>query len=323
MDLHWVSAVGSESHPVTDLPTLRSRPEGFAWIDVPHMDPESAAFLRESLSFDSHLIGECSARTLIPKVFLHDGKLLLVLHSLDREGHLLQLDIVVGEDFLVTIHGPLTEGLPVELALREKRAILERVEQGRLIAERPIDLVVALIEEIAGWLEHLLAAVSSQAGTLDRRLRERRTGDPESFLEEAFSTRHDLVTIANRAGQSHEACEMASGMVSEIEGATADRFGALGARFSRLRTQCGGEKEFLQGVLDFYESQVNTKMNIAMERLAVIAAVALPITAIGGIVGMNTIVNTQTDVLLTLLIIGFMALLGGFMLRWAKRKGWW
>ena len=30
--------------------------------------------------------------------------------------------------------------------------------------------------------------------------------DPEGFLEELFTTRHDLVTLSNRAAQNRQAC---------------------------------------------------------------------------------------------------------------------
>lgn len=64
-------------------------------------------------------------------------------------------------------------------------------------------------------------------------------------------------------------------------------------------------------------------MTIAAERLAVIAAITLPVTALSSIVGMNVIVNdsTQWGWLAVLLIA--MATLSLTLLRWAKRQGWW
>ena len=53
------------------------------------------------------------------------------------------------------------------------------------------------------------------------------------------------------------------------------------------------QREYLQGVIEFYQARTNTKMTIAAERLAVIAAVTLPVTALSSIVGMNVIVNGQ------------------------------
>jgi magnesium transporter len=47
-------------------------------------------------------------------------------------------------------------------------------------------------------------------------------------------------------------------------------------------------------VIEFYQTRTSTKMTIAAERFAVIAAVTLPVTAISSIVGMNVIVNDET-----------------------------
>jgi magnesium transporter len=55
------------------------------------------------------------------------------------------------------------------------------------------------------------------------------------------------------------------------------------------------EQELLAGVIDLYRTRTDTKMMIAMERLAVFAAVTLPATAIASVYGVNVIVNVQTD----------------------------
>ena len=45
------------------------------------------------------------------------------------------------------------------------------------------------------------------------------------------------------------------------------------------------------GVTEFYRARTETKMTIAAERLAVIAVMTLPVTALSSVVGMNVIVN--------------------------------
>ena len=62
-------------------------------------------------------------------------------------------------------------------------------------------------------------------------------------------------------------------------------------QFDRLQAMAHGQKDYLQGTIEFYQARTNTKMTIAAERLAVIAAVTLPVTAIASILGMNVIVN--------------------------------
>jgi Mg2+ and Co2+ transporter CorA len=74
---------------------------------------------------------------------------------------------------------------------------------------------------------------------------------------------------------------------------------------------------------EFYQARTNTKMTIAAERLAVIAAVTLPVTALSSIVGMNVIVDESTHLEWPVLLLGVMAALSITMLVWARRQGWW
>jgi magnesium transporter len=108
-------------------------------------------------------------------------------------------------------------------------------------------------------------------------------------------------------------------------------FGAAGAaqlediedRFRRVAAMAQSQREYLQGVIEFYQTRAGTKMTIAAERLAVIAAVTLPITALSSIVGMNVIVNDSTHVGQLVVLLSVMAVMSATLLLWARRKGWW
>jgi magnesium transporter len=76
-------------------------------------------------------------------------------------------------------------------------------------------------------------------------------------------------------------------------------------------------------VIDLYQTRTETKMTIAAERLAVIAAVTLPITALSSIYGMNVIVNNSTHWGQLAVVLAVMAVMSGILLRWTKRQGWW
>ena len=51
-------------------------------------------------------------------------------------------------------------------------------------------------------------------------------------------------------------------------------------QFDHLRAMTDGQKENLQATIEFYQARTNTKVTIAAERLAVIAAITLPVTAV-------------------------------------------
>jgi magnesium transporter len=76
-------------------------------------------------------------------------------------------------------------------------------------------------------------------------------------------------------------------------------------------------------VIEFYQARTNTKMTIAAERLAVIAAVTLPVTALSSVLGMNVIVNERTHLGLLIVLLAVMGVMSAMLLLWARRKGWW
>jgi Mg2+ and Co2+ transporter CorA len=94
-------------------------------------------------------------------------------------------------------------------------------------------------------------------------------------------------------------------------------------QLSRIRGLADGEREYLQGVIEFYRARAETKMTIAAERLAVIAVVTLPITALSSIYGMNVIVNQHTQVPQLVVVLAVMTAISALLLTWAKRRGWW
>lgn len=64
-------------------------------------------------------------------------------------------------------------------------------------------------------------------------------------------------------------------------------------------------------------------MTIAAERLAVIAAVTLPITALSSILGVNFIVNDTIQPLELTIWLAIMAVMTVALLIWTKRLGRW
>ena len=57
--------------------------------------------------------------------------------------HYLELDQFVGENFVVTVHGPINPKVPLEAALRETEAVAARMAVGRLRPTSPFGLMYA------------------------------------------------------------------------------------------------------------------------------------------------------------------------------------
>ena len=146
---------------------------------------------------------------------------------------------------------------------------------------------------------------------------------PEDLSDRMFLVRHELMAIRTMSGDVHEVFDRMASL--EIRPPFNDQalYADLADRFRRIRTISDGEREFLAGIIDYYETRMNTKMTIAMERLAVLAAVTLPITALASVYGMNVIVNDRTEWVQLIVALAVMVLISGVLLRWTKRQGWW
>jgi magnesium transporter len=327
MDVRLVSDEGVEQHPIEELKKLLEHGDGLVWVDIPTCDEQATRVLSEVFGFHPLAIRDCVERNLVPKIHPYADHVLVVLHASERgkggHVHLLELDQFIGPNYLVTVHGPLNPAAPADAALRETRAVLKRIETGRLHPRSSFDLSYAVVSAVTRHQEAFVAALAREAGQLEQRAMGGDIGDPEQFLEELFRARHELLVVRTMAGQTREVYGRMATLTRLVPPERQPLMADLVDQFERVRGMADGEKEFLQGVIEFYQTRTETKMTIAAERLAVIAAVTLPITALSSVYGMNIIVNDRTHSLQLAVVLAVMAAMSAALLRWAKRQGWW
>ena len=94
-------------------------------------------------------------------------------------------------------------------------------------------------------------------------------------------------------------------------------------QYERVARISQSQLEFLMGVTEFHRARTDTKMTLAAERMAVSAAVTLPVTALSSVVGMNVIVNASAHWVILIILLAVMLAMSDVVLRWTKRLGWW
>ena len=290
--VRFVSGQGVTEHAAAELPVLRSRDDGFVWLDVPIPDDPAMRLLAETFGFHEIALHLCRERNRLPSSHAYADTIFTVLHApeLGTAGHvhLLELDQFVGTDHLVTVHGPLNPEVPLEHALDVTRGVLNRVEAGRLRPRTPIDLSHAVVSAMVRRQQQALTAVSDKVAALEQRVMVDDFRKPEVLLDEMFLVRHELLTVRTMAAQSHDVYARLAGLARVVPVEDKPAFLDLAEQFGRLRNVSDGEKEFLVGVIDLYQTRVATKMTVAVERLAVLAAVTLPITALASVYGSSS-----------------------------------
>jgi Mg2+ and Co2+ transporter CorA len=325
VDIRFLSDAGVEQYPVEDLKGLLGRGDGLVWVDIPTCDEEAARILSEVFEFHPLAVRDCAERNMVPKVHLYSDHVFVVLHS-PAEGsaghvHFIELDQFIGPGYLVTVHGPINPAVDPSVALVQTEKVLRSVESGRLRPSSSFELSFAIVSKLTGRLREYLAALTKDVWRLEQRVTAGHVGDPEEFLEELFRSRHGLLAVRTMAAHSREVYgRMATlGVFGEAQSLLDDTVD----QFTRIGTMADGQREYLQGVIEFYQTRTHTKMTIAAERLAVIAAVTLPVTAVSSVIGMNVIVNDRTQPGLLLAALTLMSIMSVMLLIWAKRKGWW
>jgi magnesium transporter len=327
MDVRFVSDEGIQQHPVGELERLLARDHGFVWVDIPVCDEGAARVLSEVFGFHPLAIRSCIERNAVPKVRAYPDHVFVILHApeLGTGGHVhyVELDQFIGPRFLVTVHGPVNPAVTPEAAQRETRAVLGRIEAGRLHPGSPAELSYAIVSALAEGQEAFVETVTRQVWPLEQRVTSGHLGDPEQFLEDLFSARHGLLAVSNMATLGNQIYRRMSTLGRFIPADRQPLVADLEDQFARVSGVADGQVRYLEGVIDFYKARTDTKMTIAAERLTLIAVLTLPITAVSSVYGMNIIVNDRTDFPHLAVVLAAMLVISAFLLRWAKRQGWW
>jgi magnesium transporter len=187
---------------------------------------------------------------------------------------------------------------------------------------RPTALSTSIVSALTSRLRDHLAERTTDVWRFEQQVTAGLLGDAEQFLDGMFRVRHGLLVVRTMSSLSHEVY----GRMHAL-----DVYGEIGRtlldnsldQFQRLATMGRSQEEYLQGVIEFYQTRTNTKMTIAAKRLAVIASITLPITALSSVMGMNVIVNSASDPVIITVLISIMATISAVLLMWTKRRGWW
>jgi Mg2+ and Co2+ transporter CorA len=329
MDVLLITRDGTERRSPDELDALLDDARagrGVLWVDVPAWDDEAAAALTDRFGIHPRAAGDCGRRNPVPKVHLHRDHLFLVLHAPERgeRGHVhyVELDQFVGPGWYITVHGPLNPKVAPEAARFETETVTRRLLDGRFHPASAHELSSAVVSALTGRLRDYLTALTEEVWALERQVTAGHHGDAEEFLEELFQVRHGLLTVRTMAALSREVYGRTASLPALGDGARA-LVSDVEDQFRRIAQMGDAQREYLQGVIEFYQTRTNTKMTIAAERLAVIAAVTLPVTAVSSIMGMNVIVNDSTHISWLVGLLVFMSAMSVLMLVWAHRQGWW
>lgn len=347
MDVRLVTDSGVEQRPVEELEALLDGKDGLVWVDIPDCDAEAVRVLSEVFGFHPMAIQDSVERNRVAKVHAYPDHVFVVLHAPERgeRGHVhyIELDQFVGRKYLVTIHGPINPAVDPPVALRETRAVLNRIVAGRLRPATPWELSYAIVSALTRHQENYVEMVTSDVWQLEQRVTGGQVGDPEEFLNELFRARHGLLAVRTMGAVS----AAIYGRMTALTGVSRDgqRLVAdIADQFDRVRSVADGEREYLQGVIEFYQTsliiraalvgqaqneevqrltEASYAQNEEIKKISAWAAIFFAPTLVGTVYGMNFDHMPELH-----WIVGYpfavvlMALMSAALYLVFKRRGW-
>jgi len=134
VDVRVITADGVTRHSSDELETLLDGP-GLVWIDVKYWDADTAAVLAKRLNLHDRAVHECAVRNPVAKVHTYPDQAFVVLHAPEqgRGGHVhfVELDQVVGPNWLLTVHGPMNVAVELDAAYVETSTVARRLAKAK------------------------------------------------------------------------------------------------------------------------------------------------------------------------------------------------
>jgi magnesium transporter len=110
----------------------------------------------------------------VPKLHVYSDHVFVVLHTpeLGRRGHVhyIELDQFIGRHYLVTVHGPINPAVHPDVALRQTREALLRIEGSRLRPDTPFELSHAIVSALTRGQEEFVETLTKDVWYLEQRL---------------------------------------------------------------------------------------------------------------------------------------------------------
>lgn len=256
-----------------------ARPKGsWFWFDVLAPTQEEISQLGRRFQLDQASLAEVAGTVDYPKFDDLGSHVFAILHGLGEgsEGTLVELDVFVGSDFLITIHASPLPAVASTLAQAQRSPVGAEGGPDRMLARiaeaqaRQFNPIVAVLEDRIESLEEL----AIQA-------------DPR-VIGEVQVLRKDALRLRRLLNPQREALALLRGELSPLIGTRARRlFAQVYDQHSRLLESLDAARAMLSSVFETYESAAGHNLNEAIRVLTVFTAVLLPLTLVVGFYGMN------------------------------------
>jgi magnesium transporter len=314
----WVFRAGEEltDVPVEELSRIRSEPNTLVWVDVTGGSDEEVDRMGEEFSIHPLALEDCRQQHQRPKVDQYKQHLLLVAYGTEaaiqgEPTRLHELDLVAGENFLVSFHQ--VPPIDASVVAERIRAHPELAHHGAgfllyVVVDELIDSFVPTMDLVGDRVEDLAEEVF--AG--------------RQVESDVFALRRDLVTIRRVVAPMGDAMTvLLRRELGLFDEETRHYLQDVYDHLLRILQTVEAYQDLAAGALEANLTVVSNRVNEVARTLTAYAAIFAVLTLVSGVYGMNFEHIPELHWRLGYpYALGLMLALAAGLWGFFKRKGW-
>jgi magnesium transporter len=266
------------SSDIAELKTLRADPDSCVWIDLIDPGEELVRAVGRELELHPLIAEDIVERNQRAKIETFDEIVHIVMFALRfaGEAEAFELDFVLGDRFLLSVHGP-------ECDLTGAAKL--RMNAGAVLGRGADYLFYSLADHIVDGYFPVLDVLAEEIDNLQDQVVESAN---DWTLQRLFTLKRELITIRRATSPAREIFnQLTNREVATIEEAHVVYFRDVYDHLIRVTDELDNYRELVAGTLDIYLTIVNNNLSIIMKRLTGVTVILAGIGGIAGIFGMS------------------------------------
>jgi magnesium transporter len=275
------SGVQAEDVSLDAVPSLLGRADVTLWFDADSPTETELKFLEKELKLHHLTLEDIVKQNQRPKIEPFEGYVYLAIHALikknDWEIEPVEVDLVLGRNWALMARYGAVPGLTDTSEFRERR--------DQALARGADLLLYTVVDFIVDAYFPLLDDMEEEIDTLEDRLLEQTDLQDMNRL---LTFKRSLVHVRRAIGPQREVFnQLTRHEFPFVRPENTVYFRDVYDHLIRISEELDGLRDILSGALEVHLSAISNQLNVTMKRLTAWGTIAVAMTVIAGIYGMN------------------------------------
>lgn len=313
------STIDTMRHDISldNLHPVLTNKENFLWVDLYNFTEEEIKYVAKAFDFHELAIEDCMHYSPRAKLDKYDDYHFLVMHAIryneerDEEIMLVQLNIFLGENYVVTVH---KNTLP-SLGRMAKTCLTES-----RISDKGRDFFLySIIDGLVDEYFPVLDRIGDRIEDLEDEIYEKPSRDT---TDEFLALKRTILTLRRAMTPQRRIFYIISSSSFTISEEHQPYYLDLKDHLERISDTIDGHKDLVDAALATYSSIISARTNETMRVLTVISTIFMPLTFVTGFFGMNVPLPDQESIWSTVSITLGLIMVSLWMIVLFRQKKW-